>query len=197
MARALTINMLLPLIAALRFSYFKFFSPTNLPPLPPQPRKTMAPPRRTKSSGPPPPARTLILDNGAYNIKAGIVTPDVATPAPEFIPNCIARDRDKKTYIGTQLSSCKDFSEIAFRRPVEKGYLVNWEAEKEIWELEFFDAKAKLHCDPSETGLVLTEAPNALPALQTNCDQVVFEEFGFARYLRIAGWFNACALSNN
>ncbi|PMD15001.1 Actin/actin-like protein [Hyaloscypha hepaticicola] len=146
----------------------------------------MAPPRRTKSSGPPPPANTLVLDNGAYSIKAGIVTPDVETPAPEIIPNCIARDRDKKTYIGSQLSSCKDFSEIAFRRPVEKGYLVNWEAEKEIWEHEFFDSKVKRHCDPPETGLVLTEAPNALPALQTNCDQVVFEEFGFARYLRIA-----------
>ena len=154
----------------------------------------MAPPRRTKSLGPPPPANTLVLDNGAYSIKAGIVTTDVETPVPEIFPNCIARDRDKKTYVGSQLSSCKDFSEIAFRRPVEKGYLVNWEAEKEIWEHEFFDAKVKLHCDPPETGLILTEAPNALPALQTNCDQVVFEEFGFARYLRIAGLCNPCGI---
>ncbi|KAN0111133.1 Actin/actin-like protein [Hyaloscypha variabilis] len=145
----------------------------------------MAPPRRTKSSGPPPPAKTLVLDNGAYTIKAGVVQADVDTPAPSIIPNCLARDRDKHTYVGSQLSSCKDFSEIVFRRPVEKGYLVNWEAEKEIWEQEFFDPKAKLHCNPSETSLILTEAPNALPALQTNCDQVVFEEFGFARYLRV------------
>jgi actin-related protein 6 len=128
-----------------------------------------------------------VVDNGAYTIKAGAVVPDTETPAPNIIPNCLARDRDKKVYIGSQLSSCKDFSEIVFRRPVEKGYLVNWEAEKEIWEHEFFDSKAKLYCDPSETGLILTEAPNALPALQTNCDQVVFEEFGFARYLRVAG----------
>jgi actin-related protein 6 len=144
-------------------------------------------PRRTKSSGPPPPANTLVLDNGAYTIKAGLVGADTETPAPNIIPNCLARDRDKKVYIGSQLSSCKDFSEILFRRPVEKGYLVNWEAEKEIWEHEFFDPKASLHCDPAETGLILTEAPNALPALQTNCDQVAFEEFGFARYLRVAG----------
>jgi actin-related protein 6 len=145
----------------------------------------MAP--RTKSSGPPLPRKTLVLDNGAYTIKAGIVTPDAETPAPEIIPNCLARDRDKKVYIGSQLSACKDFSEIVFRRPVEKGYLVNWEAEKEIWEHEFFESKAKLQCDPSDTSLILTEAPNALPALQTNCDQVAFEEFGFTRYLRITG----------
>lgn len=23
---------------------------------------------------------------------------------------------------------------MTFRRPVEKGYIVNWEAEKEVWE---------------------------------------------------------------
>jgi actin-related protein 6 len=108
-------------------------------------------------------------------------------PLPSIIPNCMARDREKKVYIGSQLEKCKDFGEIVFRRPVEKGYLVNWEAEKEIWEHEFFEDKAPLYCDPKETGLVLTEAPNALPVLQTNCDQVVFEEFGFARYYRCSG----------
>lgn len=120
-------------------------------------------------------------------MKAGFSLPDTETPEPRIIPNCMARDREKKVYIGSQLDKCKDFGEIVFRRPVEKGYLVNWEAEKEIWEHEFFDDKAPLHCDPKDTGLILTEAPNALPVLQTNCDQVVFEEFGFASYLRCPG----------
>ena len=101
----------------------------------------------------------------------------------------MARDRERKVYIGSELEKCKDFGEIVFRRPVEKGYLVNWEAQKEIWEHEFFDDKAPLRCDPKETGLILTEAPNALPALQNACDQVVFEEFGFARYYRCPGMF--------
>lgn len=147
--------------------------------------------RRTKSSGPPAPPKTLVIDNGAYTMKAGFSTPDSATPAPHVIPNCMARDREKKVYIGSQLDNCKDFGEIVFRRPVEKGYLVNWEAEKEIWEHEFFEDKAPLKCDPKDTGLILTEAPNALPVLQTNCDQVVFEEFGFASYLRCPGKFSA------
>lgn len=146
----------------------------------------MAPHRRTKSSGPVPPSRTLIIDNGAYTMKAGFSSP-TATSTPSVIPNCMARDREKRVYVGSQLEKCKDFGEIVFRRPVEKGYLVNWEAEKEIWDHEFFEDKAPLHCDPSETGLVLTEAPNALPQLQTNCDQIVFEEFGFASYLRCFG----------
>jgi actin-related protein 6 len=142
--------------------------------------------RRIKSSGPPPPPRTLVVDNGAYTIKAGFSSV-TSTDTPRVIPNCLARDRDRKIYIGSQLEKCTDFGDIAFRRPVEKGYLVNWEAEKEIWENEFFDAKAPQYCDPSETGLLLTEAPNALPALQSNCDQVVFEEFQFSRYYRSIG----------
>lgn len=145
--------------------------------------------RRTKSSGPPPPDRTLIIDNGAYTIKAGFSSPTTETPTPSIIPNCMARDREKKVYVGSQLSKCRDFGEIVFRRPVDKGYLVNWEAQKEIWEHEFFEDKAPLHCDPRETGLILTEAPNALPQLQTNCDQVVFEEFGFASYYRCTGMY--------
>lgn len=99
----------------------------------------------------------------------------------------MARDREHKVYIGSQLEKCKDFGDIAFRRPVEKGFIVNWEAQKEIWEHEFFDEKAPLHCDPRETGLILTEAPNALPVLQSNCDQVIFEEFQFASYYRTIG----------
>lgn len=145
--------------------------------------------RRTKSSGPTPPAKTLVLDNGAYTIKAGFAGPDIDVIPGDchIIPNCMARDRNRKIYVGSELEKCKDFGEMQFRRPVEKGYMVNWEAEKEIWEHEFFDKKARLHCDPSETGLVLTEAPNALPVLQSHCDQVVFEEFGFARYYRAMG----------
>lgn len=33
---------------------------------------------------------------------------------------------------------------MAFRRPVERGYLVNWEGQSEIWEHEFFEGKAPL-----------------------------------------------------
>ncbi len=144
--------------------------------------------RNNRSSGSPPPAKTLVIDNGAYTLKVGFSSPSALPPsAPSIIPNCLARDNSKKVYIGSDLLKCKDFSEIVFRRPVEKGYIVNWEAEKEIWEHEFFDKKKELYCDPAETGLILTEGMNALPVLQGNCDQIVFEEFGFSRYLRVPG----------
>jgi hypothetical protein len=150
--------------------------------------RNMAASRKSRASGPPPPSTTLVLDNGADTIKAGFVTAG-KTDGPRIIPNCLARDRHKKIYVASELEKCRDFGEIAFRRPVEKGYIVNWEAQKEIWDREFFDEHAPQRCDPSETRLVLTEQPNSLPVFQTHCDQMVFEEFGFASYYRGIGSF--------
>jgi actin-related protein 6 len=146
----------------------------------------MAGGRKAKQFAPPPPATTLVLDNGAYTLKAGFVS-DEDGQEPRIVPNCIARDRFKKLYVASELDKCRDFGDIAFRRPVEKGFIVNWESQKEIWDHEFFDDKAPLKCDSSETRLLLSEQPNSLPALQSNCDQIVFEEFQFASYYRGVG----------
>jgi actin-related protein 6 len=133
------------------------------------------------------PPRTLVVDNGAYTIKAGFASSNPSYTDCHIIPNCIARSRDRRSLVGTQLESCRDFGGMAFRRPVEKGYLVNWEAEKEIWDHTFLEADSPLHVDASATTLVLTEAPNAPLSLQNNTDQMVFEEYEFAEYLRYVG----------
>ena len=44
-----------------------------------------------------------------------------------------------------------------------------------------------IQCDPHETNLLLTESSNGVAALQSNCDQMVFEEFEFASYRRCVG----------
>ncbi|KAL1892427.1 Actin-related protein 6 [Ceratocystis pirilliformis] len=151
----------------------------------------MAPNRRSQPFRPPPPSQTLVLDNGAYTLKAGLIasspdSDDTTHLTPRVIPNCLARDRHKKVYVGSEVLSARDYSEMTFRRPVEKGFIVNWESQKEIWDREILghDKKTGLGVDPAETSLLLGEAPGALPALQTNCDQIVFEEYGFARYCR-------------
>lgn len=147
----------------------------------------MAGGRKAKVSAPPAKlTNTLVLDNGAYTLKAGFIV-DGVFDAPEVIPNCIARDRTRKIYVASELEKCTDFGEIRFRRPVEKGFIVNWEVQSEIWDYEFFGSKATFPCDPTETRLVLAEPPNGLPVLQSNCDQIVFEEYGFESYYRGVG----------
>lgn len=96
-------------------------------------------------------SRTIILDNGAHSIKAGFSSAaTTAEPNPaedcHIIANCIARSqRDKRTYIGPELlDECWDFGELAFRRPVERGFIVNWEGEKAIWERCLLDDRSPL-----------------------------------------------------
>jgi actin-related protein 6 len=148
-------------------------------PKPPAPSQTLLSPK------------TLILDNGAHTLKAGYSLLNATDPSLStchLIPNTLARSaRDKRTYIGSELHSCIDFGELAFKRPVEKGFIVNWESQKAIWENEFFDVNSHedLFCaEPGETNLVLTEALAAPIALQKHCDEMVFEEFGFGSYWR-------------
>lgn len=101
-------------------------------------------PRQSKSQEYQLPEKTLVVDNGAFTIKAGYVGISGQPNDCQVIPNCLARDREKRVWVGSQLENCKDFGEIVYRRPVEKGYLVNWEAEKAIWEQSFFDKGSKL-----------------------------------------------------
>ncbi|CAO2658304.1 Nn.00g060270.m01.CDS01 [Neocucurbitaria sp. VM-36] len=150
------------------------------------------PPKGSKKAGAPTSNKTLVLDNGAYTLKAGLVSINVDPTYDDctVVPNCIARStRDKRTYMSSELASCKDFGELAFRRPVEKGFIVNWEAGKAIWEHEFMGPAAGegLRCDPKETNLLLTEKPNCPKELQKNCDEIVFEQFEFAAYYRCVG----------
>jgi actin-related protein 6 len=105
------------------------------------------PPKGSKKASTALPSKTLVLDNGAYTLKAGLVPTTAVDPSYSdcsVLPNCIARShRDRRTYTSSELLDCKDFGELAFRRPVEKGFIVNWEAEKAIWEHEFMDDTAK------------------------------------------------------
>ena len=77
-------------------------------------------------------------------MKAGFSKSSPTLDDCHIIPNCLARDRGKRVWVGSQLEKCNDFGEIAFRRPVEKGFLINWEAEKAIWDNTFIDKGAKL-----------------------------------------------------
>lgn len=101
-------------------------------------------PRATKAETSRAKDKTLVIDNGAYTIKAGFASESPDVEDCKVIPNCIVRDSDRRVWVGSQLEQCKDFRELAFRRPVDKGYLVNWESEKAIWSQSFFSSGADL-----------------------------------------------------
>lgn len=163
-------------------------------------------PRATKAAARAPPqlpSRTLVLDNGGYSIKAGFAPSQPETdgqtlPQCHTIPNAIVRTRDRKTYVAAQMDTdVTQWSEAVFRRPVEHGQLVGWEAQKEIWDHSFFDektAKKELFvAQPEQTTLLLAENPSIIPTLQKNADEIIMEEWGFGGYTRVLGMSRAVA----
>jgi actin-related protein 6 len=84
---------------------------------------------------------TLVIDNGGWSIKAGLVCANPSLEDCYIVPNCLARDQERHVYIGAQLSKCKDFYHVVLRRPVERGVLVNWELERAIWHQTFLSEK--------------------------------------------------------
>ncbi|KAF9481127.1 actin-related protein Arp6 [Pholiota conissans] len=123
---------------------------------------------------------TIILDNGASAIKTGILHKN---PDPKIITNAIVRSKgDKKTYFGHEIAQCRDYSSLHYRLPFEKGYLVDWDAQKAIWDGVFSD---QVHgVDTTQSSLLITEPYFNLPNIQDTYDQLIFEEYEFSAYYR-------------
>lgn len=120
--------------------------------------------------------KTIVIDNGGCSIKVGLVGQE---KPPRVVPNCIVKSgADKKGYLGDQVDSIKDISSLTVRRPIEKGYIINWDAQREIWNHVF---KNVLKVDTEGCDLVITEPLFTLPSIQGALDEVLFGEYRFRR----------------
>uniref|UniRef100_A0A7N9AYY1 Actin related protein 6 n=1 Tax=Mastacembelus armatus TaxID=205130 RepID=A0A7N9AYY1_9TELE len=74
---------------------------------------------------------TLVLDNGAYTAKIGYSQEKVSV-----IPNCQFRSKTSrlKTFTANQLDEIKDPSGLFYILPFQKGYLVNWDVQRKVWD---------------------------------------------------------------
>lgn len=124
--------------------------------------------------------QNLIIDNGAYNIKAGF-----QDDAPLKVQNTISKTKDGLIHIGNDYQpQTNNYSGILFKRPNEQGHLTSWEAQKPVWDYTFDKLSPKVPMDPLQIHLTLTESPFQLPQLSMHTDQIVFEEYGFNEYYR-------------
>lgn len=99
---------------------------------------------------------------------------------PRLYPNCVARTRDKRVYVGPEVDDIVDYGGLVYRRPFERGLLTSWAPEHQILNRVF----AQHHVNPAETSLLITEPYLNPPSLGENYDQMVFEEWEFASCTR-------------
>lgn len=129
---------------------------------------------------------TLILDNGAYTAKIGYSQEKVSV-----IPNCQFRSKTSrlKTFTANQLDEIKDPSGLFYILPFQKGYLVNWDVQRKVWDHLF--GKEMFKVDFADTSIIVTEPYFNFTTIQESMNEILFEEYQFQSVLRI----NAGSLS--
>ncbi|XP_047917106.1 actin-related protein 6 isoform X2 [Anser cygnoides] len=129
---------------------------------------------------------TLVLDNGAYTAKIGYSHAHVSV-----IPNCQFRSKTArlKTFTANQLDEIKDPSGLFYILPFQKGYLVNWDVQRQVWDYLF--GKEMYQVDFVDTNIIITEPYFNFSSIQESMNEILFEEYQFQAVLRV----NAGALS--
>nr|XP_057931278.1 actin-related protein 6 [Doryrhamphus excisus] len=129
---------------------------------------------------------TLVLDNGAYTAKIGYSMENVSV-----IPNCQFRSKTSrmKTFTASQLDEIKDPSGLFYILPFQKGYLVNWDVQRKVWDHLF--GKEMFKVEFADTSVVITEPYFNFTSIQESMNEILFEEYQFQSAVRI----NAGSLS--
>lgn len=122
---------------------------------------------------------TLVLDNGAYTAKIGYSHENVSV-----IPNCQFRSKTSrlKTFTANQLDEIKDPSGLFFILPFQKGYLVNWDVQRKVWDHLF--GKEMFKVEFADTSIVITEPYFNFTSIQESMNEILFEEYQFQSALR-------------
>lgn len=121
-----------------------------------------------------------ILDNGGYTAKVGLSTMEA-----KVVPNCImkAKSERRRPFIGSQIDECRDASGLFYILPFQKGFLINWDTQKTIWDYIF--SKECCPVNFNDTPLILTEPLFNFASIQEAITEIFFEEYECQTLLRI------------
>mmetsp|Transcript_4605 Transcript_4605/g.15098 ORF Transcript_4605/g.15098 Transcript_4605/m.15098 type:complete len:438 (+) Transcript_4605:72-1385(+) len=123
--------------------------------------------------------KRVVIDNGGHMCKVGFA----GQPEPlRCMLNGVVRSKGAtgKVYVGDQYDKCPDYSSLQYRRSLERGCLVNWDTQAEVWSRAL--GADVLNVNPADSSLLLTEIPMCPTAIQDTLDEMVFEHFGFHSY---------------
>lgn len=94
-----------------------------------------------------------------------------------------SKSERRKSFISNQIEDCKDLSGLFYLLPFQKGYLVNWDTQRQIWDYVF--SEDVLDIKPSDTNLIFTEPLFNFASIQDTLNEILFEEYKFKSILRV------------
>nr|AAC47513.1 actin-related protein-like [Caenorhabditis elegans] len=116
---------------------------------------------------------TIIFDNGGHNMKIGTIDSE----SPRLVPNSIvkAKHEKKRVFVAHEQEECSDKFSLFYVRPIERGYVVNWDTQQQIWEKTF----GSMDVEASTSRIALTDNNYLIPALPDVSSEILFDYFGF------------------
>ena len=89
----------------------------------------------------------------------------------------------RRNFISNQVDECKDLSGLFYLLPFQKGYLVNWDTQRQIWDYVF--SEDVLGIKPPDVDLIFTEPIFNFASIQDTLNEILFEEYKFKSVLRL------------
>ena len=94
-----------------------------------------------------------------------------------------SKSERRKSFISNQIDDCKDLSSLFYLLPFQKGYLVNWDTQRKVWDYVF--GEDVLGIKPPEISLTFTEPLFNFSSIQDTLNEILFEEYKFKSVLRL------------
>jgi actin-related protein 6 len=94
-----------------------------------------------------------------------------------------SKSERRKSFISNQIDDCKDLSALFYLLPFQKGYLVNWDTQRQIWDYVF--GEDVLGIKPPDTNLIFSEPLFNFASIQDTLNEILFEEYKFKSVLRM------------
>lgn len=116
----------------------------------------------------------FVLDNGAFYSKVGMSDWN----EPKVVPNCItkAKSERRRPFIGNQIDECRDVSGLFYILCFQRGYLVNWDVQKTVWDY-MFGPECSGPVNFGETPLLITEPLFNFQSIQEAMLEILYEEY--------------------
>lgn len=92
-----------------------------------------------------------------------------------------AKSERRRPFIGDQINDCRDASGLFYILAFQKGYLINWDVQKTVWDYMFGqDSCAVDFSNP----LIITEPQFNFSSIQEAITEIFFEEYECESLLR-------------
>lgn len=82
----------------------------------------------------------VVIDHGGYCLKVGLSS----DAEPSVVPNAAVRSKaDRSVFIAQDIALCQNTASLAYLRPFDKGFCVNWDLQQTIFDSVFQSKKVR------------------------------------------------------